>query len=102
MPTYSQLALGLLRRLHTIDSSKRTTVLRDAPIRIILQIAEVCYNILKGTFPFTEEEVKHLEQLAAPIRLLADRTVPIAEKRKILANTDVLHTIIKFTRRFLE
>lgn len=73
-----------LEGLTHLPAKCRQKVINELPREVINCIAECSLNIIKGNVPITHVQKKNLRPRKRHLRLLAQRKIPIKEKRKII------------------
>ena len=65
----------------------RKKLIRDVPDQVIQCISECCSNVLKGNVKLTSAQMQRLRSKRQQLRTLADKSVTIPKKKKVLNQT---------------
>ena len=75
---------ALLMGLMQAQPQFRKKMIQQAPKELIHCISECCQNVLKGNVSLSNRQKQQLKSKRHHLRQLADRTVPVPKKKKIL------------------
>ena len=74
----------LLKLLQKASPKKRKLILHNASSDLVLCIAEIIDNVLRGHVNMPKKKLKQLSKYKKVLRSVANKKVPVNSKRKIL------------------
>jgi hypothetical protein len=83
-PSRIQVNDAFLRLLHNTNSRQRKELIRTASKDQILSVCECAFNILQKNVQLTPYQLKQFRKAKRIVYKIADRTVPINTKKKVL------------------
>jgi hypothetical protein len=78
---------AFLRLLHNTNSRQRKELIRTASKDQILSVCECAFNILRKNVELNPYQIKQLRKAKRIVYTIADKKVPVAEKKKKLEQT---------------
>ena len=84
----------LLEYLHKLTPKEQKSFIRQAPIRLLHTISELCYNLMQDNITLPAKDIEKLRPYESTIYKLSQKKHTTAQRRKIVQSGGFIGTLL--------